>query len=123
VTSPATPAEVLRHYFQVEMTRDVEAIVALYAPMATFETPDQLRRGHPEIRPFYIDAAARFPVLRVEVTHAFDHGEWGLAEWSAVMVSPAGEQLSLRGANVAKVENGLLVEIRSYYDSGSYLPS
>ena len=118
-----TPEQLLRRYFQVEMTRDVEQILALYAPAATFQTPDLLRTGHAEIRPFYSDAAERFPRLRVEITNAFGEGDWAAAEWSAVVVGTDGRALPLSGVNLAHFEDELIVEARSYYYTSSYLSS
>lgn len=117
------PASVLRQYFTIEMTRDIDAILGLYASDAVFATPDAVRRGHHEIRPFYEDAARRFPELDVKVVLAFSDGENAVTEWSAVMSGPEAGTLSLSGVNVARVVGGLLVDVRSYYDTSSYSPS
>jgi ketosteroid isomerase-like protein len=116
-----SPEELLRRYFSVEMERDVEKILALYTPMATFATPERLRNGREEIRPFYEDAVERFPTLAVQITNAFDHGDWAVAEWSAEMTGTDGSVVPLSGVNVARFEHDLLAEVRSYYDTGAYL--
>jgi ketosteroid isomerase-like protein len=113
-------ADVLRRYFEVEMTRDIDAILDLYSPDAVFATPDAVRRGRAEIRPFYEDAAHRFPHLDVKVTVAFSDGQLAVAEWDAVMSGPEAGTLSLAGANVARIVDGLIVDVRSYYDTSSY---
>lgn len=112
--------DLLRRYFTVEQTRDVDAVLALYAPDATFRTPDALRTGHAEIRPFYEDAVARFPTLEVEIVNAFCSGDWATAEWSARMSGADGVVVPLTGVNVARFADGLLAEVRSYYDTGTY---
>ena len=111
--------QTLATYFTTEMTRDVDAIMARYAPDAVFTTPDAVRRGHEEIREFYLDSCARFPKLDVQVV-GFGVGENAAAEWSAVLTDTDGTALPLRGANVARIVDGLIVEMRAYYDTGSY---
>jgi ketosteroid isomerase-like protein len=102
------------------MTRDIDAVMALYARDAVFTTPDAVRRGHDQIRPFYEDAALRFPKLDVEIVRAFCDGPDAVAEWSAMMSGPEAGTLELSGVNVAHVENDLIVDVRSYYDTSSY---
>lgn len=115
-------AKVLDLYFRTEMTRDVEAVLDLFAPGAVFQTPDAVRTGRDEIRPFYEDAAKRFPHLSVSVTRAFNDGAFEIVEWSAVMTGLEGQPVPLEGVNVARVDTELMrIEaMRSYYDVSSY---
>ncbi|MEV0290351.1 nuclear transport factor 2 family protein [Kribbella sp. NPDC050820] len=115
--------ELLRNYFKVEMTRDIDAVLDLYAPDATFQTPERIRRGRAEIRSFYEDAAHRFPHLDVTIVNAFDRGDWADGEWDATMSGPDTGELRLQGVNVTRFEGGRIAEVRSYYDSSAYLPS
>jgi hypothetical protein len=115
-------ARVLDSYFQTEMTREIEAIVGLFAEGAVFQTPDAVRKGRDEIRPFFDDAAERFPHLSVSVTRAFTDGPFEIAEWSAVMTDRLGRRVPLEGVNIARVdiENSMIQGMRSYYDVSSY---
>jgi uncharacterized protein (TIGR02246 family) len=115
-------AKVLDRYFRTEMTRDIEAILELFAPGAVFQTPDRVRRGREEIRPFYEDAVERFPTLVVTIVRSFNDGVFEIAEWTAVMTEPKGSELALEGANIARVdsEHMQVLEMRSYYDTGAY---
>jgi len=116
-------ARVMDLYFKTEMTRDVDAILGLFAPSAVFQTPDAVRKGHDDIRPFYEDAAKRFPHLSVSVTRAFTDGAFEIAEWSAVMTDPEGREVPLEGVNIAQVdaESSRIDAMRSYYDVSSYV--
>lgn len=116
-----TPDALLRRYFTVEMTRDIDAILDLYTHDATFRTPERTRAGREEIRPFYEDAAARFPDLDVQVLTSFAKGEWAVVEWDARMRGPEAGEFALAGVNVARFEDERLAEVRSYYDTGTYL--
>jgi ketosteroid isomerase-like protein len=115
------PTEVLRSYHAVEMTRDVDAILAHFADDATLQTPDRIRTGRAEIQEFYVDASTRFPGLRVAVVQSVDEGEWGVTAWSSVMTDQNGAELPLEGVLLARVHDGKIVEARSYYDTGAYL--
>lgn len=114
------PQDVLRAYFATEMNRDVDSIMEFYAPDARFTGPNEVREAHGEIRPFYEDSCARFPGLDVTVVTSFDSGENAVAEWSATLTGPAGGNLYLKGANVARIVGGKIVDMRSYYDAGRY---
>lgn len=118
--SNRTPDEVLRSYFAAEMTRDVDAIMAHFSEEAVFTSPVDVRRGHDEIRPFYVDAGERFPSLHVTIRTGFDNGVEAVAEWEAVLEGPDRPKLVLNGVNVAKVVDGKIVDCRSYYDIGTY---
>jgi ketosteroid isomerase-like protein len=118
--STPRPAEVLRNYFATEMDRNVDTIMEFFADNARFSGPNEVRSGHGEIRPFYEDSCTRFPVLDVKVVTSFDHGDNAVAEWDAILTDPDGVELTLKGANVARIIEGKIVDMRSYYDAGRY---
>lgn len=118
--SQVKPVDVLRSYFAAEMTRDVDAIMEHFASDAKFTNPVEVLRGHGEIRPFYEDSCARFPTVRVTVVTGLDDGFDAVAEWEAVLISPSGEELKLKGVNVARIVEGRIHDLRAYYDAGSY---
>jgi hypothetical protein len=111
-TENGTPAQAMRNYFAMEMTRNLDLIMATYSCEAVFTTPGTVMRGWDEIRPFYEDSVARFEHLDVQIPISFSDGENGVAEWSAKLTSYDGEELLLSGVNV--------VDVRSYYDVGKY---
>jgi ketosteroid isomerase-like protein len=119
-TENGTPAQAMRNYFAMEMTRNLDLIMATYSCEAVFTTPGTVMRGWDEIRPFYEDSVARFEHLDVQIPISFSDGENGVAEWSAKLTSYDGEELLLSGVNVARVVDGLIVDVRSYYDVGKY---
>jgi ketosteroid isomerase-like protein len=114
------PSDVLRSYHSIEMSRDVDGILAHYAADATLQTPDRIRTGRGEIEEFYVDASTRFPQLVVDVVQTIDEGEWGVSAWSSVMTDIEGNELALEGVLVARVVDGKIIEARSYYDTGAY---
>jgi ketosteroid isomerase-like protein len=118
--SQVKAVNVLKSYFAAEMARDVEAIMEHFTPDARFTNPVEVLLGHEEIRPFYLDSCERFPVVRVNILTGLDDGTDAVAEWQAVLLSPAGEELTLKGVNVARIVEGRIHDLRAYYDAGSY---
>ncbi|HEY0471672.1 MAG TPA: nuclear transport factor 2 family protein [Kribbella sp.] len=115
-----TPTEVIRNYVIVEGKRNVDDVLALYTPDAVLKSPDARRTGWDQIRPFYEDAATRFPELRTTVVQTVEEENWVVAEWDAIMVGPTGDELHLEGINLVRVEGDLIAEVRAYYDTGEY---
>jgi ketosteroid isomerase-like protein len=115
-----TSGDVLRRYFEVEMTRNVDAILDMFIPTAVFQTPDQVRSGRAAIKPFYEDSVSRFSILEVVVKRALTDGPWGAAEWSATLRPLSGDVLLLEGINIAEIADGRIVQMRSYYDVSAY---
>ena len=76
----ATTKEVLARHLKSFSERDLDGILSDYAPGAVFFTPDGLRRGKEEIRPFFqsligefskADSSFCLTLASVEGDHAF----------------------------------------------------
>ncbi|MCG3776805.1 MAG: hypothetical protein JW395_3676 [Nitrospira sp.] len=114
------PHEVMISYFEAEMTRSVDAIMEFFAVDAVFTTPDRVYSGTDEIRRFYEDSASRFVDLEVTIVTALSRGDQGVVEWGATLGGRDGSSLQLSGVNVARVADGRICAVRSYYDAASY---
>ena len=114
---PSNPADVLRHYFAVEMTRNPSAIVDLYSLDAVFRLADVVLTGHNQLRSFYEDHARRYPRVEVDVVRAVSEGAQGVVEWTAVLYGEGGTgAVRMSGVNLAQVVDGLIVDARSFCD-------
>lgn len=109
------PSDVLRAYFKTEEGRDLDRIVARYAPDAVFETPERTYRGRGEIRLFYGEAASQFPGLSVTIGRCLDEGTAAAVEWRAILTPMDGAPIRMRGVNLADVHDGFIVSARAYY--------
>lgn len=112
-----TPREVVEHYWKIECTRDVDAVLACYDPQARLVVPGLgSLSGHDQIRRFYAESVERFPVLEVEVIGAFEDGDRGAFEWRATFRNHADETFKLKGVNVIRVRGDRLLAVAVYYD-------
>jgi ketosteroid isomerase-like protein len=112
-----SPRAIADAYWQTETTRDVEAVLAHYQEDAELVVPEMGHLvGHGEIRKFYEASVERFPILRVQVVGSIENGERGAFEWSSVFINHEGDEYSLNGINMIKVNDGKLASVHVYYD-------
>ena len=112
-----SPAEIIRRYWKIEETRDVEAVLGCYAENAELLVPGLgLLSGHSQIRSFYQQSVERFPGLAVEIVGSVEHGDRGAFEWRSVFTDHNRRRIRLKGANVVRVSDGKLAEVHVYYD-------
>ena len=67
--------EIARAYWKAEESRDVDRIMAFFAPDAEWRGPGVHLTGHDEIRGFYAVSGRRFPGLEVTVEGVLPGGE------------------------------------------------
>lgn len=102
--------------------RDVEGILALYAPDAVFESPNVpnlmktergILRGHGELRPFFRKLAERKPAVRGRYRTGY-LTDGRLLIWEYPREAPGGDQLDL--AEVMEIgDDGLIRSQRVYW--------
>ncbi|MFI5693826.1 SDR family oxidoreductase [Kribbella sp. NPDC051586] len=108
--------EVARRYWHAEESRDVDRILAFFAPDAHWRGPGADLRGQAQIRTFYEQSAARFPGLTVRVGRVLGDDDEAAIEWSAVFTDPAGTTYDLDGVNIIRVENGRIASLTTHND-------
>lgn len=123
MTDTTTHAEIeaVTHAWERALAaRDVDALLACYAPDATLESPlvphllgtDGVCRGHRELRPFLAKALERTPELRqYHRTGFFTDGR--RATWEYPRSGPDGEQMDF--VEVIEIEHGLIRAHRVYW--------
>lgn len=115
-----TLREVAESYWAAESSRDLDAILAHYHPVAEFQPAGNLLRGHDEIRTFYVDSIARFPGLECQIVHEVSNGNEGSFEWNAVLIDHDGVRHPLIGVNVIRVSSGKFESVRAYFDQSTF---
>jgi ketosteroid isomerase-like protein len=112
-----TPRAVAENYWRIECTRDVEAVLACYAPDAELIVPGLGRLvGHDEIRRFYQASVDRFPKLDVDIVSGIEAGDRGAFEWRASFKDHGGAPFSSKGANIIRIAGDRLQSVHVYYD-------
>jgi ketosteroid isomerase-like protein len=109
--------------------RDVDAIVACYAPDAVVTTPEGTFRGREELGEYLRGQFEAFPDFDVAVHTKVDAGDVAVDEGTVTgthsgllplpngeVVEPTGKRVTQRVADVLVVRDGLVAEHRLYYD-------
>lgn len=113
----SSPREVAESYWQAEMSRDLDAILAHYAEDAELMVPELgLLVGHAAISRFYGPSIERFPKLSVEIGRVIEVGSAGAIEWSSVHTDHRGNAYPCTGVNVVDVAGDKLQRVHVYYD-------
>jgi predicted ester cyclase len=123
---PATPAEILRIWFErVWNQGDESTIDQYYAPTAVANgLPSAPIPGPEGFKPFFRAFRAAFPDIRVEVMHAISEGDLGVVH-CRVTGTNTGELMGLAATNrsfditgitMARVADGRIVEGWNSFD-------
>ena len=114
--------ELAQSYWDAEISRDLDAVMAHYHPDASFVAPGCSLNGHEEIRGFYEDAAVLYPQLEVEIVSEITSGAESSFEWVAVLITPDGVRYPLRGNNCIRVRDGKFASVHSFFDTAELVP-
>jgi ketosteroid isomerase-like protein len=109
---------------------DLDALAELYAPDCVIETPDAgTLRGRDGIVTWFGQFLGAFPDVSWEPTHSFESGDVAVDEGyvsgtntgplpmpSGEELAPTGKRVRVRSCDIARVEDGLVIEHRFYFD-------
>jgi steroid delta-isomerase-like uncharacterized protein len=125
--SPA--AAVTRRYFDAVRRGDLDAAVECWAPGGI----DHLRpvgelRVPEEWRAYFDELLAAMPDFDYEVVNLFEQGDQVAVQWRATGhfsgrpyqgIRANGTQITIEGADLIEVENGLIKHLDSYWDDAA----
>ena len=117
-TGPTTLRALAEAYWAAEERRDVDGVMALYQPDATYQDNDGLRRGTAELRGFFEGSAEAYPWLQVTIVREFPSptGDATAIEFDALLRDQAGQAWRILGVNVFERRGDRLVAVRSFED-------
>lgn len=111
------------------INEDLDAVPSCYAPDAVVIAPEGTYKGRDQIVDFFTAWFEPFSELTVTVTTKAAWGNQALDEWSlsatntGALAMPTGEtvaatgkRVTVRGADICTVENGIIAEHHMYYD-------
>jgi hypothetical protein len=118
VSSGLTIRALAEAYWAAEERRDVDAVMALYEPDATYQDDDGRRQGTVQLRAFYEASARSFPWLRVNVLREFPSpgGDATAIEFDALLQDHEGQAWRILGVNVFERRGEHLAAVRSFED-------
>jgi ketosteroid isomerase-like protein len=108
----------LRRYWAAEEARDVDAILACYAPDGEFvDRLGTITAGHEALRTFYARSVAAFPRAAVEPTRIIERDGVAAVQYAARLGAADGSERTARVAVFVTLERGLISRIESYFDA------
>jgi ketosteroid isomerase-like protein len=126
----ATPRETARAAIAAWNARDLAKLAVFYRPDIVLVNPDagELKGREQAIERDRVFMEA-FPNAEMEIAASYESGDMAILEWvfagtnTGPLPLPSGEtfpatgkRVSVRGADVARVQGGALVSVHSYYD-------
>ncbi|WP_375573087.1 nuclear transport factor 2 family protein [Ahrensia marina] len=121
-TKDASARDVAWSYWQAEIDRDVEKVLAHYHSDAVFVPNGRQLTGHAEIRTFYDESCRLYPTLEVEIVRESRGGNIVALEWSAAVTDRSNLRIPFVGVNLVTIEAGRFREVRAYFDTSVLLP-
>ncbi len=117
-----TPKEVVSAFHRAFVSRDVDALIALYADDAVnHQVAEEPLRGKDAIRSGFEEFFRAFPSETTEVLNLFEDGEWGIWEWRGGNPdAPPGSPM-VHGCGFFQVQRGKIVFQRGYWDKLTFL--
>jgi steroid delta-isomerase-like uncharacterized protein len=117
-----TPKEVVRAFHRAFVSRDLDALMALYADEAVnHQVAEEPLRGKEAIRRGFEEFFRAFPGETTEVSNLFEDGEWGIWEWrGGARDAPPGSPV-VHGCGFFRVQGGKIVFQRGYWDKLTFL--
>ncbi|MEP0914654.1 nuclear transport factor 2 family protein [Leptolyngbya sp. GB1-A1] len=114
----------MRSLQQIEVTGDVEPLVALFADNADVLNlaMSEPLQGQQHIRQFWQKYLSVFDRIHSRFTHVAEGNGTITLEWISEGALSSGEPFSYRGVSILKTKNGRVQHFRTYYDSAAFLP-
>ena len=114
----------MRTLQQLEGTRDVEAMVGLFADRAELVNPERevTRRGPDGAREFWKDYLATFARVHSAFTRVREGEGFAVLEWVSDGTLPSGQPIRYPGASILEFEGDRVSRFITYYDSAAFLP-
>lgn len=123
----ATAGEVGARYFEAVARRDVDGMLACWAPGGVDNFVGQLELAAPEgVRDYFDALFAAFPDLGFEVLELLEHEDRCVVRWRATGtfagarfqdLEPTGARIAIEGCDCLVVEDGRIARNDAYFDS------
>lgn len=109
---------------QIEDTRDVEPLVAMFTEDAelinlAMTEPLHKRDG---ARRFWQKYLSVFERVHSKFTNVVEGDDTVVFEWISEGALSTGESINYRGVSIIEIDNGQVRRFRTYYDSAAFLP-
>jgi limonene-1,2-epoxide hydrolase len=109
---------------QIEETRDVESLVALFADQAELTNLAMLEplTGKEGARQFWQKYLSVFKQIHSDFTNVIESDSSIVLEWISKGTLSTSEAVQYRGVSILEISNNQVDRFRTYYDSAVFLP-
>lgn len=108
---------------QIEQTKDVEPLVAMFtedAELSNLAAPTP-QHGRDGARLFWEKYLSVFEQIRSRFTNVIESNNTAVLEWISEGALSSGEELSYKGVSVIETIDGQVCRFRTYYDSAVFI--
>jgi putative intracellular protease/amidase len=110
------PVQVTLSYFAAEGRRDLDAIVAHFAPDVRFTAPDgTVVHGRDQVRDLYAANLKALPALRVALLDDVTAGARSALRWTAEGTGADGARVRMHGTNLVTVAGDVFTDFQAYW--------
>ncbi len=128
--APATPAAVAKQYFAAVAARDVDAMVACWAPGGREHVRGQVDTVAPDgVRAYFTELFGAVPDFDLRVVSSTTNKDRAAIRWTATGtftgsdlqgITATGSRIALEGVDELTVKDGLIVENNAFTDGMTF---
>lgn len=128
------PKDTAAKFVQAFNAHDEAALRAIHAPNIRFEAPGEVRlQGVDAVTGYAMNWLKGFPDAKIVVSHEIVEGPWLVQEFAlrgthtAPLTTPmgvvgaTGKAIDSRAVSVQRIEDGLIVQARLYFDQAAVM--
>ena len=122
-TDNAAAAKFMKTLQQIERSKDVSPLVAMFAEGATLAgiVDHRTHEGKGGAEKFWAEYLSGFESVASTFTHVADGSGVAVLEWTSKGTLKAGRPIEYRGCSILELDGEKVKRFRTYYDSAAFL--
>jgi len=112
--------DVVKSYWKSEGEKILSKILDHFSEDAKFSSPTMQLEGRNNIKIFYEGMVTGFKAIEVTPTHWIEEGDEIAVEYDCKLIRNSGEERFAKGFNLFKIKEGLIENLRCYYNPADF---
>jgi len=112
--------DVVKSYWNSEGEKNLQKILSHFAEDAKFSSPTMKLEGRNNIKIFYEGMVTGFKEINVLPTHWIEQEDEIAVEYDCKLIRNSGEERFAKGFNLFKIKNGLIENLRCYFNPAEF---
>ncbi len=112
--------DIVRSYWKSEGEKDLKKILSHFAEDAKFCSPTMELDGRENIKEFYQGMVEGFKKIEVTPTHWVESGNEIAVEYDCTLIRNSGEERFAKGFNLFRIRNGVIQDLRCYFNPADF---